>query len=56
MSKYIPNYRQAAASVAFLTIIFTAGLTDGFNCFPDFSNIDIAEEKKEQVMTGNRKW
>lgn len=55
MQKYLPNYRQAALSIALLTIIFTAGLTDGYECFSDKEQKEVAEAKREQIMTSIEK-
>lgn len=50
MSKYLPSYKQAALSIAVLTIIFTAGLTDGYECFASSGQKEAVESKREQIM------
>ncbi|MEI8361342.1 MAG: hypothetical protein WCG01_04390 [bacterium] len=55
MTKYIPSYKQAAASVAFLTIIFTAGLTDGLECLSLQGDKESQKNQSEQILTSIEK-
>ncbi|MEI8361343.1 MAG: hypothetical protein WCG01_04395 [bacterium] len=50
MNQNLPSYKQAAISIAILTIIFTAGMTDGYRCCARRSK-QSAEMKRERVMS-----